>query len=62
VIEHSVAGHSDKLGIHNHDREHGFGACASGRQLSTEGASRNDKSVNPPFIDDKEAGYGGQAG
>src|SRR6266478_8374863 len=26
-------------GIHNHDREYGFRACASGRQLPTEGAS-----------------------
>src|ERR1035437_2751018 len=29
-------------GIHNRDREYGFRACASGRQLPTAGASRND--------------------
>src|ERR1700716_1158305 len=33
----------DEPGIHNHDREYGFRACASGRQLPTEGASRNDE-------------------
>jgi hypothetical protein len=36
------ASEARKPGIHNHDREYGFRACAASRQLPTKGASRND--------------------
>jgi hypothetical protein len=39
--------------IHNHDNEYGFRACASGRQLPTKGASRNDENGLPDFSREK---------
>src|ERR1700724_4198232 len=36
------ASETSEPGIHNHDRDYGFRACASGRQLPAEGASRAD--------------------